>query len=51
MFGVRTFVAVAQEGQVGVVLVSLVVDEELLEVSVLRTLVVEEQLAEHFVQR
>jgi len=51
VFGVRPLIAVAQQRQVGVVRVVLVVDEELLQICLLLSLVVEQQLSEHFVQR
>jgi len=51
VFGVRPLLAVAQQRQVGVVRVVLVVDEELLQICLLLSLVVEQQLSEHFVQR
>jgi len=51
VFGVGAFLALAQEREVGALGVVLVVDEELLEVSLLGALVVEEQLPEHLVER
>jgi len=48
---IHPLVAVAQQGQVGVVGVEGVVGEELLQVGLLAPLVVEEQLSEHLVKR
>lgn len=50
VFRVRTLVTLAQERQVGVCVLRLV-SKELLEVSLLTSLVIEEQLSEHLVKR